>query len=121
MSSNSSSWLPGADTSAKAKEKDTAVALDLDALEREGAVLEPFTFKYDGETYHMLDPQEIDWQNLLSGLRNPALFVRFAMPVTEQSKFFGKQVPAWKMNALMEAYQQHFGIPDLGNANALRT
>lgn len=102
-------------------EKKPAVTLDLDGLEREGAVLEPFTFQFDGETFQMLDPQEIDWQNLLSGLRNPALFLRFAMPVAEQSKFFAKQVPAWKMNKLMEAYQNHFGIPDLGNANALRT
>jgi len=25
------------------------------------------------------------------------------------------------MNKLMAAYQAHYGIPDLGNANALRT
>jgi hypothetical protein len=97
------------------------VAFDLDALEREGAVVESFTFQYDGETYKMLDPQEIDWQDLLSGLRNPAMFIRFALPLEEQRRFFSKRVPAWKMNKLMTAYQEHYGIPDLGNANALRT
>jgi hypothetical protein len=94
---------------------------DLDALEREGAVSEAFTFQYEGEQFEMLDPQEIDWQNLLSGLRNPALFIRFAMPLDAQKRFFAKQVPAWKMNKLMAAYQEHYGIPDLGNANALLT
>lgn len=97
------------------------VSFDLDALEREGVVAEPFTFQYDGEQYRMLDPQEVDWQDLLSGLRNPALFVRFAMPLDQQKDFFAKRVPAWKMNRLMKAYQEHYGIPDLGNANALLT
>lgn len=102
---------------------DTAnkVGLDLDVLEREGDIAEPFTFQHDGDTYTMLDPQEIDWQDLLSGLRNPALFIRFALPVDQQRTFFGKRIPSWKMNKLMAAYQQHYGIPDLGNASALRT
>jgi hypothetical protein len=98
-----------------------AATLDLDALEREGEHLQPFTFALDGETYTMVDPQEIDWQDLLAGTRNPALFIRFAMSIEDQKKFFGKRVPAWKMNRLMQAYQDHFGIPDLGNASALRT
>ena len=102
-------------------EQKSPVSLDLDDIEREGAIPDPFTFKFDGDVYQMFDPQEVDWQNLLSGMRNPALFVRFSMPVEQQKKFFAKEVPAWKMNKLMTAYQDHFGIPDLGNANALRT
>ena len=97
------------------------VGLDLDSLEREGERPGPFTFQFDGETYEMMDPQDIDWQDLLSGLRNPALFIRFAMTLESQKSFFGKRVPSWKMNKLMEAYQDHYGLPDLGNANALRT
>jgi len=102
---------------------DTAnkVGLDLDGLEREGDIPEKFTFVYEGDTYTMLDPQDIDWQELLSGLRNPALFIRFALPVEQQRTFFAKRIPSWKMNKLMSAYQAHYGIPDLGNANALRT
>lgn len=97
------------------------ISLDLDTLEREGDVPGPFTFTHDGEQYAMLDPQEVDWQDLLSGLRNPALFIRFAMPITDQKRFFAKRVPAWKMNKLMEAYTSHFNLPDLGNVSALRT
>jgi hypothetical protein len=96
------------------------LGLDLDALEREGEVAGPFTFRHDGVVYTMLDPQEIDWQDLLSGLRNPALFVKFAMGPEDQKKFFGSRVPAWKMNQLMKGYQDWFGLPDLGNLNALR-
>jgi hypothetical protein len=101
--------------------KTPKLGLDLDALEREGETPEPFTFQYDGKTYTMKDPQEIDWQDLLSGLRNPALFIRFAMEVEDQREFFGKRVASWKMNKLMQAYTEHFGIPDLGNVSALRT
>lgn len=106
--------------------KDTAaiakppLALDLDALEREGDIAGPFTFQLGGKTYAMIDPQEIDWQDLLSGLRNPALFVRFAMSTADQKAFFGARIPSWKMNKLMQAYQDHFDLPDLGNASALR-
>lgn len=102
-------------------EKTPKLGLDLDVLEREGEVPEPFTFVYDGKTYRMKDPQEIDWQDLLAGLRNPALFIRFAMDLEDQRDFFGKRIPSWKMNKLMQAYQDHFGIPDLGNVSALRT
>lgn len=97
------------------------VSLDLDALERDGEVPGPFTFQYKTQQYAMTDPQEIDWQDLLSGMRNPALFVRFAMKLSDQKRFFQTPMPAWKMNKLMQAYTDHFGLPDLGNASALRT
>lgn len=107
--------------SEQADDTKTPVSIDLDVLEREGTAPSAFTFTFDGETYSMVDPQEVDWQDLLSGLRNPALFVRYAMSIEEQKRFFAKRVPAWKMNKLMEAYTTHFGLPDLGNVNALRT
>jgi hypothetical protein len=109
------------ETGPEADNDKTPVTIDLDAMEREGAVPDAFTFKHEGNSFRMLDPQEIDWQDLLSGLRNPALFVRFAMPLEDQKKFFSARVPSWKMNKLMQAYQDHYGLPDLGNANALRT
>lgn len=114
MSENTEPEAPPADVK-------SPVALDLDLLEREGDVPGPFVFVIDGERYEMVDPQEVDWQDLLSGLRNPALFVRFAMSIADQKRFFGKRVAAWKMNKLMEAYTTHFNLPDLGNVSALRT
>ena len=103
------------------EEKPLSVSLDLDALEREGEKVTPFTFSHGGRVYTMIDPQEIDWQDLLSGFRNPALFVRYALNTKDQAEFFTSRVPAWKMNKLMEGYQKHYGLPDLGNLNALRS
>lgn len=105
----------------EAKPAPPAAILNLDALEREGGTPEPFTFQHENRTYTMIGPQDIDWQDLISGLRNPALFIRFAMTLDDQKVFFGSRVPGWKMNALMDAYNTHFGIPDVGNASALRT
>lgn len=102
------------------EDKPLPVSLDLDSLEREGAKADPFTFHHQGRSYTMIDPQEIDWQDLLSGLRNPALFVRFALNTADQAEFFTSRVPAWKMNKLMEGYTKHYGLPDLGNLSALR-
>jgi hypothetical protein len=101
--------------------KEPPLGLDLDVLEREGQAAGPFTFRLNGHVYTMLDPVEIDWQDLMSGLRNPPLFIKFAMLPDDQKKFFGSRVPAWKMNRLMQGYQEHYGIPDLGNVNALRS
>lgn len=104
-----------------AADKALPVSLDLDSLEREGGRPGAFVFKHDGATFQMIDPQDIDWQDVLSGLRNPALFIRFAMSLEDQKRFFSLRVPAWKMNKLMQGYQEHYSIPDLGNANALPT
>lgn len=95
------------------------VAMDLDALEREGAELKPFVFTHNGRQYTLVDPQEMDWQDLLSGLRNPALFLRYALPPADHREFFAGRLPSWKMIALMEGYTKHYGLPDLGNASAL--
>lgn len=97
------------------------VSLDLDTLERDGGRPGPFVFKHEGDIFQMMDPEETDWQDLLSGLRNPALFIRFTMSIEDQKRFFNLRVPAWKMNRVMQAYQKHYGIPDLGNASALLT
>ena len=99
--------------------EDTSGVLDLDALEREGGPAKPYQFKLGGKVYTMIDPQEIDWQDLISSLRNPALFIRYAMTTEDQKAFFDARVPSWKMNKMMEGYQAHYGLPDLGNASAL--
>jgi hypothetical protein len=111
----------GATANETAADKVPAVALDLDTLEREGERPGPFTFQHEGIVFQMMDPQDVDWQDLLSGLRNPALFIRYAMSLDDQKRFFGLRVPGWKMNKLMMSYQEHYSIPDLGNANALLT
>jgi hypothetical protein len=94
-------------------------ALDLDKLEREGGSPKPFDFVLEGKRYIMADPQEIDWQDLLSAMSNPVMFFRMVLPADDQRTFFRTRLPAWRMNKLMSAYQDHYGLPSQGNPNAL--
>lgn len=93
-------------------------ALNLDALEREGAP-EPFEVFHGGRLYKLTDPKEIDWQDLIAALGNPALFFRRVLPESEWTTFMSTKMPTWKMNKLMEKYLQHYGLPDLPNAIGL--
>jgi hypothetical protein len=65
------------------------VVLDLDTLERENAPL-PFTFRHAGRRYMLRDPQDVDYQE----------------------EFFAASMASWKMKALMDRYQQHYGLSD---------
>lgn len=94
-------------------------ALDLDKIEREGGSPKPFDFVLDGKRYVMSDPQEIDWQDLLSAMSNPVMFFRLVLPPDEQNEFFRTRLSAWRMNKLMTAYQDHYGLPSQGNPGAL--
>ncbi|MFG3710883.1 hypothetical protein [Micromonospora sp. NPDC047730] len=93
----------------------TDVALDLDTLEREGAK-DPFTFRHGGKRFMMSDPQEIDWQKLLVALRDPVFFMTLALPADDREEFFSLDMPSWKMNRLVKAYSEHYGLPSPGEA-----
>ncbi len=95
-----------------------AVALDLDALERESAP-GPFDILLGGKRYMLSDPQEVDWQDLQSAMSNPHMFFRLVLPAEDQIQFFETRLPAWKMRKLMQRYQDHYGIPDYPNAAGL--
>jgi hypothetical protein len=93
--------------------------LDLDTLEREGGSPEPFDFVLDGRRFILSDPKEIDWQDLIAAMRSPILFFKMVLPADDQKPFFAAKIPAWKMNALMTGYQDHYGLPGQGEAGAL--
>lgn len=94
------------------------VALDLDALEREGAPA-PFDFMLGGKRYLLSDPQEVDWQDLIAAMSHPHMFFRLVLPAEDHNQFFETRLPSWKMRKLMERYQNHYGIPDVPNAAGL--
>lgn len=93
-------------------------ALNLDALEREGRP-EPFAFIHNNRQYILADPQDQDWQQLLVVVSNPLLFLRLVLEEKDRDSFFEDSMPAWKLNALTKAYRQHYGLPELGEANGL--
>lgn len=94
-------------------------AMNLDALEREGGPRQPFDFVLDGKRYLLADPQELDWQDVISAMSNPVMFFRLVLPPEDHVEFFHSKIPGWKMNALMGAYQNHYGLPSQGEAGAL--
>lgn len=87
------------------------VVLDLDTLEREDAP-QPFTFRHAERRYMLRDPQDIDWQELLLAINDSYQFFRSVLPADDQEDFFTAPMASWKMKALMERYQQHYGLPD---------
>lgn len=95
-----------------------SVALDLDALEREGAP-GPFDIMLGGKRYLLSDPQEVDWQDLIAAMSNPHMFFRLVLPPEDHHQFFETRLPSWKMRKLMARYQDHYGIPDVPNAAGL--
>lgn len=97
----------------------TPTTMDLDALEREGGSPEPFSFRHNSRRYTLLDPKEIDWQDLISALSNPYVFFSVTLAEGDQPTFMGTKMPAWKLNKLIDAYIEHYGLPSLGEAGAL--
>lgn len=93
-------------------------ALNLDTLEREGAPV-PFDFIHDGKRFLLSDPKELDWQDVISAMSNPHMFFKLVLPAEDRRAFFESRMPTWKMNILMERYQDHYGLPSVPNAAGL--
>lgn len=95
------------------------VTINLDALEREGDQPEPFTFQHDGRRYTLTDPRDVDWQDIVAALSNPFLFFKATMTAEDQLVFLSTKLPARKLNALIDRYVEHFGLPQVGESTAL--
>lgn len=89
------------------------VTLDLDTLERENPA-QPFTFLHQGRRYTLHDPETMDWQKQMRAFSDPVYFLQNNMSPDDVEAFFAAETPAWKMNAIMEAFRKHFGMPTLG-------
>lgn len=88
----------------------------LDALERE-KVAEPFIFEYQGEIFELLDPKDIDWQDLMIGQEQPRLMLHVIMAEDQRARFLEKKLPMWLLEELLTRWQQHFGLPDSGEGD----
>ena len=94
--------------------------LDLDNLQRPTDMPAPLSFIHAGKKYMLNGPQDMDWQEVLVGSRNPALFIRYALGNEDQDEFLTSKMPSWKMEALMARYQKHFKLPtDAGLGSGL--
>ncbi len=99
------------------------IILDLDALDKADyvpdAVLKPFVFKHAEKTWQLADPRDLDWRDLMRGLRNPAAFMGMAMPQDQQEAFLEQPCPGWKMDAIFSNWQAHYKVTGLGDLNGL--
>jgi hypothetical protein len=98
-----------------------SAAIDLDALEREG---DPglFTVTVGGVSYDMVDPQSMDFRELIEILAagNDGDIVKAITGLLGEAdveSFWENRIPAFKLNALLEGYMEHYGF-DLGEASA---
>lgn len=87
----------------------------LDDLENERTA-EPFVFEYQGEIFELMDPKDIDWQDLLVAQEQPRLMIHVIMPEEQRPRFLEMKLPMRKLEALLTRWQQHFGMTPAGEA-----
>lgn len=103
--------LPPAPTEEPATPK-KKVTLDLDTLDDEEPPesKEPFTFRLGGVEYEPVDPEELDWQDLLVGQENPRLMMHIILPEEQRKTFFGQKLAVRKLKRLTVDYARHYGL-----------
>ncbi|MEU6725465.1 hypothetical protein ABZ917_17295 [Nonomuraea wenchangensis] len=94
---------------------------DLDAVENE-ATQEPFTFTFGGEVFTMLAPEDIDWQALADTSAPDWLLTYVAALLGDDfERFAAHEVPTRKLNKLLEACQEHYGVTPGGSKASARS
>lgn len=89
------------------------LASNLDTYEKEKPE-EPFWFQHDGEFFRMLDPEDVDFQDIIIGQENPRLMMHVLIDAGQRDRFFSKRLPIGRMKKLIRDYTKHFGLTDLG-------
>ena len=116
-----------ADTLANATEQDLAavagkieslppgvkLTTNLDTYEKERPQ-EPFWFQHEAEYFRLMDPDDVDFQDIIIGQENPRLMMHVLLEEQHRERFFAKRMPIGKMKKLIRDYTQHFGLTDLG-------
>lgn len=95
---------------AQDQDKPAKIFMNLDTLEREGELPEPYGFMVGGRPYVLTDAQEVDWQDLAAAMQDPVNFFRKALPAAEAARFLATRIPGWKMQQLIKGYLEHFGL-----------
>lgn len=106
------------------------VNLDLDTLDREHvrtlpAKKDPFVVRLDGKELTLADPVELDAKVLMNLFESPIRFFKGTLNEEQFIVFFDAfntpgVLPGFKLRALMEQYQDYYGLDDAGNVGASR-
>ena len=110
-------------TSKRTTAPKTKVALDLDKLEREGEQPEPFTFRHHDRVFTLSDPFEIDYKDIVelgsTGEFGQALMIRRLLGEEQYDALVkAGPLPQWKIEPLVDAWTEHYGMPGPGEASA---
>jgi hypothetical protein len=89
------------------------LASNLDAYERERPE-NPFWFQHEGQYFRMVDPDDVDFQDVIIGQENPRLMLHVLLDPDQRDSFFSLRMPIGKMKKLVADYTTHFGMTDLG-------
>lgn len=107
------------------------VKLNLDTLEREQVrglpkkKPEPYTVEIGGRVLVFTDPIEIDAAILMRMEETPGRFFSAALSgedLAHMLKVFETEgaLPGWKLQALLQGYQDYYGLDSMGNVLSSR-
>jgi hypothetical protein len=100
------------------------IHLNLDEWEDPDRVKVPFSVVVGGKRVVLIDPKDLDWQDVARIDRggDPMLFFEYCFSDEDKAHFMGQKVSSRKMDALMKMYFRHYKIemPE-GNASASST
>lgn len=120
MASNSSTPTPA------------KIQLNLDTLTREQVrgvpkpKAEPFAIQIDERVLVFEDPIEIDAPVLMRMEETPERFFRAALTPEDFDWFMNDvfyepgKMPGWRLSAIMQGYQDHYGLDGQGNVRGSR-
>ncbi|HTF53595.1 MAG TPA: hypothetical protein VK735_39635 [Pseudonocardia sp.] len=101
--------------------KNRSVAIDLDALERDGEIKPPFEFSHGGETFILADPADLDLKDIIeigdNPFGNPALLSRLMADQYEDVIKAGR-MPQWKIVPLIDAWMKHYNMETVAKPDA---
>lgn len=104
------------------------IMLNLDTLEREQVrglpkkKPEPFRLTFLGRNLTFEDPLEIPSPILMRMEESPERFFRAALDDDDYNHILANfdAIPGWKLQALMQGYQDYYGLDGQGNARGSR-
>lgn len=93
---------------------------NLDGLEREGEVPEPFNFTVNGKRFQVDDVESHDWQDLVAvDADDPSSALRGILGAEDYERLVAiRGVPMWKLTQLLDAITAHFGLGESGESDA---
>lgn len=93
------------------------VQINLNSIERDDAAagLQAFEFQLGDRAIILIDPQELDWFDIIEASSNPAILIERALSDDDRKYFYSQKVAAWKVGKLAEAYMTYYGLEPQGN------